>query len=102
MMRDDMSRPAGIAAVLQRPFSIALLVGVGFVPLMYWHIVGLLERPHYQFLLLLPVALWLLISTVPATKTNTVSNSAAVISVLLLAIAALGLGFATWGWSPPV
>ena len=100
MMRDDMSRPAGIAAVLQRPFSIALLVGVGFVPLMYWHIVGLLERPHYQFLLLLPVALWLLISTVPATKTNTVSNSAAVISVLLLAIAALGLGFATWGWSP--
>ena len=99
-MGDDISRTARISAVLQSPLSIALLVGVGFVPLMYWHIVGLLERPHYQFLLLLPVALWLLISTVPATKRNAVSNSASVISILLLAIAALGLGFATWAWSP--
>ena len=43
------------------------LIGVGFGPLLYWHVVGMLERPHYQFLLLLPVAAPVLIGATRAS-----------------------------------
>lgn len=78
----------------------AALVVAGFLPLMYWHVAGLLERPHYQFLFLFPIAVGLLYSTLPEISTQGRSNAAIVIAACLGAVVLAGLGFATWAWSP--
>ena len=78
----------------------AILVAVGFLPLIYWHIGGLLLRPHYQFLLLLPFTLWMLAAGAERVLLAPVSNREVVGSCMLLLPALAGLAFATWAWSP--
>lgn len=75
----------------------------GFAPLLYWHIAGLLNRPHYQFLLLLPFAVWMLAASSLRESDDplpggTLRSSLVSLAILLLAFA--GLAFAVWAWSP--
>jgi exosortase len=77
-----------------------LLVFAGFAPLFYCHIVGLLTRPHYQFILLLPIAWWMLATTVPRVEWGPVALTDRVIAVVGLGASAIGLSYATWMWSP--
>ena len=38
-----------------------MLVLSGCLPLVFWHFIGLIQRPHYQFIILLPIAASLLV-----------------------------------------
>ncbi|MEQ9411981.1 MAG: exosortase U [Fuerstiella sp.] len=76
------------------------LVAAGFLPLLYWHIGGLLERPHYQFLFLLPLALWLLNAGSEPVSLEPLARRELIIGNSLLLVALAGLVFATWAWSP--
>jgi exosortase len=77
-----------------------LLVFLGFAPLFYCHVVGLLTRPHYQFILLLPVAWWMLATTVPDVEWRPVTALDRVIAITGLSVSAFALSYATWMWSP--
>ena len=91
------------ASFVQQPWIVCSIVALGFGPLLYWHVVGLLERPHYQFLLFLPFALWILIASLPArtpAASKPASNLDIAFSALMLGVSAVGLAFATWSWSP--
>lgn len=84
-----------------RPPVCVALVALGFLPLLYWHLAGLLTRPHYQFLLLWPVAAWILYGTcvrvpeehVPAGKIKVAGGG-------LLAVCLMTLVVSAWYWSP--
>ncbi len=78
----------------------SLLVSLGFLPLIYWHVAGLLERPHYQFIVLLPVAWWLLAGEKLTNAPPASTRGAYLLGLALLVCAASGLGFASWVWSP--
>ena len=77
-----------------------LLVAVGFLPLTYYHIGGLLERPHYQFVFLLPITLWLLAAGLEQVQLESPAKNEIAIGSVVLLIALLGLVFATWRQSP--
>ncbi len=76
------------------------LVWAGFLPLLYWHLSGLLSRPHYQFILLMPVALWLLWNSLESASAKDVTVTGRWFGVLLLLVSAAGLGYASLIWSP--
>ena len=83
----------------QENLSIILIV-LGFAPLMWWHMGGLLERPHYQFLFLLPVLLWMLISAIDPVKLEPTSKTEAISGSVILMLSLVGLVYAAWVWSP--
>jgi len=109
---EQMNKPAGKPAVTDANpadprvvpdayrIVIFILICAGFLPLLSWHLYGLLERPHYQFAVLIPVAAWLLSvsdSESVASK-GTWRNAWLVGGILFLGSA--GLFLATWYWSP--
>jgi exosortase len=82
------------------------LIGIGFAPLLYCHIAGMLMRPHYQFIALLPLALWLLSMTTSEESVGVdggrprASSRDVSWSIGLLSTSAIGLTLAVWAWSP--
>lgn len=76
-----------------------LLVAAGCLPLVFWHFVGLLQRPHYQFVVLLPVAAALLVFRHRRQWSGDIRPLAPLPLAMLLA-AAGGLLVATYYWSP--
>lgn len=76
------------------------LVAAGFLPLLYWHFAGLLQRPHYQFLILFPLAIAMVVSTIPADSPRRRTFWGVATAAMMLIIAMAGLGLATWAWSP--
>lgn len=79
---------------------VPVLVVTGFIPLLYWHFAGLLSRPHYQFLLLLPVALWMLSGVSPKGVSQGITAGSSFAAVILVMLSAVLLSVATWAWSP--
>lgn len=76
----------------------AALVACGFAPLLFVHFWGLLARPHYQFVALLPVAVWLLVSE---REQDAQPDWRGKFLVLIGLAAGLGgLFYATKVWSP--
>ncbi|MBL8849873.1 MAG: exosortase U [Planctomycetaceae bacterium] len=76
-----------------------MLVLSGCLPLVFWHFVGLLQRPHYQFVVLLPVAAALLILRHRQKVSGEIRPLAPLPLAMLLA-AVVGLAAATYYWSP--
>ncbi|GAB5442258.1 MAG: hypothetical protein Fues2KO_26070 [Fuerstiella sp.] len=85
---------------LNHPAVPLALVAVGFLPLLYWHIGGLLEKPHYQFLFLLPVALWILLSGFRWEPSQHLRRWEVVSGLSVLLIALAGLAVSSVKWSP--
>jgi exosortase len=83
-----------------RPWLPSILTLSGFLPLLLWHVGHLLERPHYQFVLLLPVAFWLLITSLPEGSPRTYRKVDQWTAALILLVAFGGLAVATFFWSP--
>jgi len=77
-----------------------LLVSLGFAPLLYCHLAGLLLKPHYQFLALLPVAIWVITMTQQRETRRAPVFGEGVVAALLLLVSIVGLVMATWLWSP--
>jgi len=78
-----------------------ILTLVGFAPLMWWHFAQLLQKPHYQFVIFLPIALYLLYISLPERqepRPKSVWELAG--GAALLMVACAGLAFATLYWSP--
>lgn len=75
------------------------LVLAGYLPLIYWHLAGLLQRPHYQFLYLLPVMLWILSISRPEID-DRADRSSWWLGVCLVGCGLCSLGLAAWAWSP--
>jgi exosortase len=91
---------SGISETTRRrlPFLFCIL---GFAPLMWWHVGQLLERSHYQFVVFLPIALYLLLFSLPAETGATAPKrweSLLGLGILLMSGAALAV--ATIYWSP--
>ena len=84
----------------ERTAIVPLLVTVGFLPILYFHVMGMLARPHYQFLLLFPVAVWLLLLSLPEEPKAAAGWWSRGAGLLLLAVSCAGLLYATWVWSP--
>lgn len=80
--------------------AVLALLCMGFAPLLIWHLYSLLERPHYQFAILIPIAAWLLtVAEAEQIETKgTWRNSWFFCSLLLISLA--GLGAAIYLWSP--
>ncbi|MBS0201590.1 MAG: exosortase U [Planctomycetes bacterium] len=77
-----------------------LLIATGYVPLLWWHLSSLLARPHYQFVLILPVLLALLIRSRDG-EGNETGDFRWRYLVGLMYVGSLGLLIvATWAWSP--
>jgi exosortase len=78
------------------------LIAIGFLPLIYCHLVGLLSRPHYQFIVLLPLAIWMVSTPTidEAIVKNKVSKFDEGFAFAGLILSAIGLGYATWTRSP--
>lgn len=85
---------------LNHPAAPLALVAVGFLPLLYWHIGGLLEKPHYQFLFLLPVALWILLSGFHWQPSQNVRRWEVVTGLAVVGPALGGLAVSSIAWSP--
>jgi exosortase len=83
-----------------RPWVPACLTLAGFLPLLVWHIGQLLERPHYQFVLFLPVAFWMLATSLPEKQGRGASKLDPWVAGVLLAGSACGLIVASVFWSP--
>ena len=76
---------------------------LGFAPLIYWHIAGLLQKPHYQFLYLLPIAIWLLTLTSDDDNLPEISASSRrpeALGLLSVISGVAGLFLASYLWSP--
>lgn len=73
---------------------------LGFLPLMYWHLGGLLEKPHYQFLVLMPVTVWILVTSLETVPLTPVNRTEGVSGLIGLLASLLMLGAATVLWSP--
>lgn len=76
-----------------------LLVLSGCLPLVFWHFVGLIQRPHYQFIILLPIAASLLILR-HRQKISGDIRPLAPVPLAMLILAVVGLAGATYYWSP--
>ncbi|MEZ6131849.1 MAG: exosortase U [Planctomycetaceae bacterium] len=90
---------AGMAALSWKWWPV-VLVTVGFLPLIYWHMIGLLNKPHYEFLYLLPFALWMLYVSADDIQPLSVSRIEAILAISLLIVSAAVLAIAAWSWSP--
>ena len=77
-----------------------MLIGLGYLPLLYWHVTGLLERPHYQFLFLFPVAAGFLYASLPEAEFGKRTTITIFGSLVVLSLSLAGLAFAAWAWSP--
>ncbi len=82
-----------------RTYRIFFVV-IGFLPLFYWHIVSLLTRPHFQFLLLLPLALYYLGKTIEPASGRVRTTAGRTLGILLFTAAVSGGVYAAWVWSP--
>lgn len=76
-----------------------LLVLSGCLPLVFWHFVGLLQRPHYQWIVLLPIAGALLILRQQQRGSSEI-RPLAPLPLMMLLLSVGGLAAATWYWSP--
>jgi exosortase len=76
----------------------ALLVAIGFFPLLFEHLWGLLAKPHYQFIVLLPVAVWLLMGDRDSEDKSEWAGGWLALAGLLAGLA--GLAYAARVWSP--
>ncbi len=80
------------------------LVLVGYLPLLVWHIGGLLQKPHYQFIVFLPIGLWLLLQRDESPEQRAPAQARGWLGTLfaaaLLLVAFAGLVFASHVWSP--
>lgn len=89
---------APFSARLRGSRLVPLIVLASFAPLVFWHLVGLLQKAEYQYLIILPLAAWALASgrevapTVPRRKPFWAG--------VLALVSALGGAFAAWFWSP--
>jgi exosortase len=86
--------------VWEKAAAVPVLLAVGFGPILYFHLMGMLARPHYQFLLLFPVAVWMLLMSLTDEPKSEAGSWSRVTGILLLGTALLGLVYATWAWSP--
>jgi exosortase len=78
----------------------AFLLAIGFAPLVYWHVGGLLERPHYQFVVLFPMAIWMLYGSCRDATQPLAGNWATGIGIVGLVVCLAGLAVSAWYWSP--
>lgn len=76
-----------------------VLVLSGCLPLVFWHFVGLVQRPHYQFVVLLPIAAALLVLR-HRQRVSAEIRPLAPAPLLMLLGAIAGLAAATYLWSP--
>lgn len=84
------------------PFA---LIVAGHAPLVAWHFSQLLDKPHFQFVALLPVAgvlLWLHLSghTPKSNSKRENSYGSGLLTAFMVAISIACSGFATVIWSP--
>ena len=77
---------------------VAAMTLMGCLPLLFWHFAGLMERPHYQFVILLPVGAWLLSMSETVTLSRPRANSTVALATYLLGLLIV-LG-ASLVWSP--
>ncbi|WP_197454391.1 exosortase U [Stieleria varia] len=110
----DLERERG--GVWASPYLLTILVALGFLPLLYWHVLQLAQKSHYHFLAVLPIAAVALARGIAAPKqrktTRGSGQEAEPISVLAtdfssplvplgcLVAALLGLVVAMYVWSP--
>lgn len=83
--------------------SLFWVVLLSFGPLLYWHISQLLSKPHYQFIYLLPVVIWILASASAADESDRAAEASLAESVpafIGLGLSLLGLVAGCWIWSP--
>ncbi len=71
------------------------LVVAGCLPLVFWHFIGLLQRPHYQFVALLPIAAALLLYRHRGRGGGEI-RPLAPLPLATLALGAVGLAAATY------
>jgi exosortase len=76
-----------------------MLVLSGCLPLVFWHFIGLIQRPHYQFIILLPIAGSLLILR-HRQKISGEIRPLAPMPLAMLVLSVIGLAGATYYWSP--
>ncbi|MBL8816801.1 MAG: exosortase U [Planctomyces sp.] len=73
----------------------------GVMPIVYWHLGHLLKREHYQFLILLPVACWMLLKSRDDTGSAASSGRSSFLTAFMALVCSLTvLAAATWVWSP--
>lgn len=74
----------------------------GILPIVYWHLGNLLKREHYQFLILLPVACWMLLKSREdaGNAAGGGGRSSSLTAYATLVISLVVLSAATWLWSP--
>ncbi|MFO1095495.1 MAG: exosortase U [Planctomycetaceae bacterium] len=75
------------------------LVVAGCLPLVFWHFIGLLQRPHYQFVALLPIAAGLLLYR-HRQRGDSEIRPLAPLPLTTLVMSAVALAAATYYWSP--
>lgn len=86
-------------AFLTWPIVGCALLLLSHLPLLYWHLCTLLAKPHYQFVMLLPVAIialaWQRREEIKQARPGKVATSYA-LGLVSLSV----LGLATYLWSP--
>lgn len=86
--------------VWEKAAAVPVLLAVGFGPILYFHLMGMLARPHYQFLFLFPIAIWLLITGMPPAEPASSGRWSKATGVAILLLTLPCLIYATWAWSP--
>ena len=82
---------------------VPIAILVGFAPLMLWHLAQLSQKSHYQFLVFLPICAYLLVKSKLPEEGNEggeANYSQPIYALIILVICVLGLGLATFMWSP--
>lgn len=78
-----------------------LLLACSSIIICWFHFSGLLSRPHYQFVVIVPVLVWILwISRDQRAETEPNRSGSNTIALLCLAICLLGLTASSFLWSP--
>ncbi|MBX3441668.1 MAG: exosortase U [Planctomyces sp.] len=102
--RERLIEPAPTSPVV--PFAdrlrgnrwVPAVVMAAFLPLVFWHLAAVLQKPHYQFLLVLPIAGWVLArerDLAPVAPRQRIW-----LASLLALISTAGALEAAWRWSP--
>lgn len=87
------------AGVSRSRWAAITLVVAGCLPLVFWHFLGLLQRPHYQFVTLLPIAAALLLFRHRQHVSGEI-RPLAPLPLAMLVASAVSLAVATYYWSP--